>query len=109
VNGYPNGFPKWFVHRSLLQALPDFQAIAADKATTMGHIKHEHLESATLVLPARDVLLATDRKFQAIYDRHLSNELETRKLAESRDYLLPRLLSGEIGVGRGEKMTEAVL
>ena len=36
-------FPIWLVHQWLLQHLKEFRAIAASKATTMGHIKRGHL------------------------------------------------------------------
>ena len=43
--------PKWFCFQWLRYYLPDFQAIAADKATTMGHIRRHHLTEALVVVP----------------------------------------------------------
>ena len=39
-------YPRWFYFQRIESHLSDFQSIAADKTTTMGHIKREHLSSA---------------------------------------------------------------
>jgi len=39
-------FPSWFCFLWIRQHLPDFRAIAAGKATTMGHIQRRHLQEA---------------------------------------------------------------
>jgi type I restriction enzyme S subunit len=89
-------FPQWFVHQHLLDALPFFQGVAADKATTMGHIKRDHLRRVPVPLPSRDVLEAAGRVIEPLYQRILRNERESLTLASMRDALLPKLMSGEI-------------
>ncbi|MFN7022486.1 MAG: hypothetical protein ACK4WH_14315, partial [Phycisphaerales bacterium] len=89
-------YPQWFVHFHLCEAMPFFQGIAADKATTMGHIKREHLRQAELALPTDDVLRYAGEQIEPIYARMLDNERETLRLAATRDALLPVLLSGEV-------------
>ena len=42
-------YPEWFVFRCVESHLRAFRAIAAGKATTMGHIKREHLREARCV------------------------------------------------------------
>ncbi len=42
-------YPMWLVHNALKRKLSDFKSIAADKATTMGHIQRRHLDEAVLV------------------------------------------------------------
>ena len=39
--------------------------------------------------------------------KRIANELESKKLAEIRDYLLPKLISGEIEVEAAEEQAEA--
>lgn len=102
-------FPKWFFHQWILHHLPTFQDIAADKATTMGHIRRFHLSEARCVLPTSSVILAADRWMTPWLELFVRNELESRTLSSLRDALLPKLLSGEIRLKQAEKMVEAVL
>jgi len=43
--------PKWFYFFATRHHLQNFRAIAADKATTMGHIQRKHLTSAKIAVP----------------------------------------------------------
>ena len=43
--------PQWLYFGWVLQHLSDFRDIAADKATTMGHIQRRHLSEALTVVP----------------------------------------------------------
>lgn len=101
-------YPQWFVFHHLREAMPLFQGIAADKATTMGHIKREHLSHADVVLPPRPVLDAAGHYIGPLYDKVHQNERESLALTKIRDMLLPRLLSGELPVKTAEKMLAAV-
>jgi type I restriction enzyme S subunit len=46
-----------------------------------------------------DVLRAFDETAGPLFDRVVSNERESRGLAATRDFLLPKLMSGEVRVG----------
>ena len=100
-------YPQWFVHQALREAMPFFQDIAADKATTMGHVKRGHLSEAKLSLPPKELLIATGRILEPLYAKHLANDRESHTLAALRDTLLPKLLSGELRVRQAEKKVEA--
>jgi len=91
-------FPSWFCFLWIRQHLPSFRAIAASKATTMGHIKRGHLQEAQVVIPAADVLQAADGAIGPLYDLYAQVMVESRKLAGMRDLLLPKLLSGDVRV-----------
>lgn len=91
-------FPAWFCYQWVRHHLPEFRAIAASKATTMGHIQRRHLQDAKVVVPPDDVLEAANAQLGSLHDLHEQLMLESRKLAEMRDYLLPKLLSGEVRV-----------
>ena len=91
-------FPSWFCFRWIREHLPWFRAIAASKATTMGHIKRGHLQETRVVAPSREVLHEANEVFGPIYDLFGQLMIETRKLAAMRDALLPKLLSGEVRV-----------
>lgn len=102
-------YPQWFVHFHLCEALPFFQGIAADKATTMGHIKREHLRQAELALPPEPVLKYATQHIAPIYARLLANERESLRLAATRDALLPQLLSGEVRLAGASKSVEEIV
>jgi len=91
-------YPKWFYYHWTRYHLPEFQAIAAGKATTMGHIQRYHLSSALVVIPPKNVLETMDKMISPLLDSVINNNLESRILAATRDTLLPKLLSGEIRV-----------
>lgn len=92
-------YPSWLCLLWIHQHLPWFRTIAAGKATTMGHIKRGHLTEAQVVTATPAVLQAADDIIGPVYQLYSQTMLESRKLAEMRDYLLPRLLSGKVRVG----------
>ncbi len=91
-------YPKWFYYQWLKYHLPEFRAIAAGKATTMGHIQREHLHQASVIIPPQETLHTMNAKMQPMLDQIISNNLESQTLARTRDYLLPKLLSGEVTI-----------
>ena len=91
-------FPRWFSFHWIRQHLPWFRTIAASKATTMGHIKREHLQDAQVIVPSAAVLREADHVVAPLHDIQAQLMIESRKLAAMRDYLLPKLLSGNVGV-----------
>ena len=91
-------FPSWICFLWIRQHLPWFRTIAASKATTMGHIKRGHLQEAQLVVPQTTFIREADHVVGKLYDLHAQLMIESRKLAAMRDYLLPKLLSGEVRV-----------
>jgi len=101
-----SNYPKWFVYQWILEHLPTFQAIAAGKATTMGHIQRHHLREATVVVPPRALLQKADKLLRPVIDRLVHNNLESRTLGAVRDTLLPKLLSGEVRITDAERVKE---
>lgn len=91
-------YPKWFYYIWTAHHLARFIAIAADKATTMGHIKREELAKAEVVIPDIASMERIGGIMQPIYDLIISNRIENRKLSTVRDTILPQLMSGEIDV-----------
>ena len=104
----PNpGVPRWLIFELIKAELSMFKGIAADKATTMGHIQRHHLD-AVVNVPSQGEIRRLDAELVPLWDRALSAEQESLKLAELRDMLLPRLMSGEIRVRDAEKVIEDV-
>lgn len=91
-------YPKWFYYAWTAHHLARFVAIAADKATTMGHIKREELAKAEVVIPDAASMERIGGILQPMYDLIISNRIENRKLAALRDTILPQLMSGELDV-----------
>jgi type I restriction enzyme S subunit len=101
-------YPRWFCYEWVKQHLPDFQAIAAGKATTMGHIQRYHLTTALTIVPNEGVLNAADAFLAPLLDKFVSNEIESRTVAAIRDALLPKLLLDEIRVKNAKSITGAM-
>lgn len=91
-------YDKWFYYLWTAHHLARFIAIAADKATTMGHIKREELAKAEVLIPCEEDYTSLTSIMQPIFELIISNRIEGRKLAVLRDELLLRLMSGEIDV-----------
>ena len=102
-------YPKWFLFHWIGHHLPDFQATAASKATTMGHIQRHHLTQAMTTVPDKKVLSVADQVIGPLFERAIGNDLEARMLAAVRDFLLPKLMSGEIRVKEAEKIAEVAV
>jgi type I restriction enzyme S subunit len=91
-------YPKWFYYLWTKHHLPEFQAIAAGKATTMGHIQRHHLRDAKVLVPSDKELKEMDKVMSPILEKIINNEKESRTLASLRDTLLPKLMKGEVRV-----------
>ena len=91
-------YPKWFYYTWTAHHLARFVAIAADKATTMGHIKREDLAKAEVIIPDVASMERIGGVLQPIYDLVINQRIENRKLSMLRDSLLPKLMSGELDV-----------
>jgi len=105
----PNdGFPLWLVEGTLQERLAAFRSIAADKATTMGHIQRKHLDEP-VPIPGGNFVAREDAAMQALWDRALSAEVESLHLARARDELLPLLMSGKVRVKDAERVVEGVV
>ena len=93
-----NTYDKWFYYLWTAHHLERFIAIAADKATTMGHIKRGELAKAEVLIPSDEDYKEISSRMNPIFDLIVANRIEARKLAELRDGLLPRLMSSEIDI-----------
>ncbi|MBS3958580.1 MAG: restriction endonuclease subunit S [Xanthomonadaceae bacterium] len=96
-------YPMWFVSYWVHHHLEEFQAIAASKATTMGHIQRGHLKAAMTLCPSENVLERLGVVMAPLIEQSIHNELESRSLAQLRDTLLPKLISGELRIADAEQ------
>ena len=89
-----NVFTLGFLYFLLKNKVRIFQHTAGAKATTMGHIKKEHLrDESVFISENRDL-----KTFDTFYAQIVNLRLENQKLTALRDLLLPKLMSGEIKI-----------
>lgn len=98
-----NEVPKWFYFFATRQHLSDFRAIAAGKATTMGHIQRKHLTDARIAVAPPESMKKFDAVIASQFDQLVSNAQQSRSLAQLRDTLLPKLISGELRISDAER------
>ena len=101
-----NEFPKWFYVNWTRHHLDHFRQIAASKATTMGHIQRGHLAETKVLVPSAALLNAMDAYCAPLLARIVETELQAQNLAELRDTLLPRLISGQLRLPQAEALLE---
>lgn len=91
-------YDKWFYYAWTNHYLQKFVAIAADMATTMGHIKRKELEKAKVLIPSKSDYNRIGSLLAPLYDLVVTNRVENRKLSALRDELLPQFMSGQLDV-----------
>lgn len=91
-------YDKWFYYAWTNHHLQKFAAIAADMATTMGHIKRKELSKAEVLIPSQSDYDRIGGLLAPLYDLVIANRIVNRKLASLRDELLPQLMSGQLDI-----------
>ena len=74
--------------------------------STFQEISKKNFRPLPIIKASHDLLKAFDIQSQGIFDKIIVNEAESRNLAQLRDLLLPKLMSGEISIRDAEKMVE---
>ncbi|WP_106497281.1 restriction endonuclease subunit S [Lentibacillus sp. Marseille-P4043] len=100
---------KPLIYFILKRVINKFVSIAAGRATTMGHITKQHLIDEKIALPTSELLDQIQKQLKPYYDLILSNSKEIEELISLRDYLLPKLISGEIDVSDAEGIVDETL
>ncbi len=91
-------YPKWFYYYWTLHHLRWFRSIAADKATTMGHIQRKHLDEAKVLIPSGDIMEQGTALFAPMIEKIVVTNGQIQTLSKTRDTLLPKLMSGQVRV-----------
>jgi type I restriction enzyme S subunit len=91
-------YPKSFYYYQLINYLRHFKMMAENRKTTMGHITQEHLQQSRIVLPQKEIALELERMIAPLMEKSINNELQNRRLAELRDWLLPMLMNGQVTI-----------
>jgi len=77
-------------------------------AAGVPHINLGFLRGFPILIPSNEVLDAFRTFVEPVHSRMRHNVVENANLAELRDVLLPRLLSGELRIREIERAVEAV-
>jgi type I restriction enzyme S subunit len=77
--------------------------------TKMPRTSWGRMERYSLCIPSPSALEAFNAVVEPMLERIISNIHESRSLAATRDFLLPKLMSGEIRVRNAEKAVEAAV
>jgi type I restriction enzyme, S subunit len=72
--------------------------------STFQEISKSNFRPIELSVPVLELLRAFDKTAKPLFDRIVSNDLESRTLAATRDFLLPKLMSGEVRVKDAERL-----
>jgi type I restriction enzyme S subunit len=77
--------------------------------STFQEISKANFRPIAVTVATPDVLRAFDEAVKPLFDRVVTNEKESCTLAATRDFLLPKLMSGEVRIKDAEKIVgEAV-
>lgn len=87
------------LHTMLKWLMPQFAEIARNKQTTgLGHVTKDDMKRLLIAKPPKPVATAFSTFVGPIFESIGATLYENRTLAETRDYLLPRLMSGAVRV-----------
>jgi type I restriction enzyme S subunit len=87
-----------FTYHSMANLYPDFARFEAE-GTVFGSINKQSFESLPFVIPSPEIVAAYERRAAPLDDEIRTLENQSRTLAAIRDSLLPKLLSGSVGLG----------
>lgn len=84
-------FPRWFVFLWTLYHIDEWKRLISAKATSMGHIKREDLESAEVVIPSKTSLIEMNSYFEPLFELYTLKKKESLKLSELQSLLLAKM------------------
>ena len=84
-------FPKWYYYLWTKYHIAEWKRLISAKATSMGHIKREDLESAEVIIPSSSSMKEFDETMNPIFDTYILKKQENLKLTELQSLLLARM------------------
>ena len=91
-----SGIPRTFLFESLIAPLADFER--GKVGTTVIHLGKTDIDSIKLVFPSSAILVAFANSTEPLVEKIVANAAEAQSLSDQRDALLPKLVSGEVGI-----------
>ena len=95
IKDYPNSTPLHALH-----VLQEIDVSAFNAGSAVPTLNRNHIHEILVIKPTMPVVTAFDQFAGEFYRRREANIQESRSLAETRDLLLPKLMSGEIRVAQ---------
>jgi len=95
-----------FLYHLLLSHRLRSLVIGFTNGTTVNALPIDGLQMPSFVLPCDELILLFDQVARSFRDRAEQNTTENHDLGQTRDALLPKLLSGELRVKDAEKFIE---
>ena len=95
-----------FLRESIRKPLMDVEM--SETATTVIHLGKGDIDGFRVVVPTQEVLDIFSAATTPLSEEVVANKQQARVLANIRDALLPKLISGEIHIPDAEKMLEEV-
>lgn len=95
------GYTSEFIFYTLIHMLPTIENNAA--GSTFKEVSTSTLKSIKTYLPSSELVSKFTAKVKPIFERQDLLELESQKLTELRDWLLPMLMNGQVRVGDVEE------
>lgn len=86
---------QWLYHK-LFELRDEFNAIA--KGAGQQNINADIVKKKKIIIPPKDIIEIFTKAVNPYFEKRLKLQLENKQLAEARDRLLPKLMSGEIEV-----------
>ena len=68
--------------------------------TTVAHLGHKHISTIKVILPSDELLEQANQLLEPLLNLQMSLRLKNQNLRRTRDLLLPKLISGELGVSQ---------
>jgi type I restriction enzyme S subunit len=91
-----SGLSSYFLYLALTKPIGDLNNTIV--GTTVAHLGDNHLRKIKILCPNSVLLKRTKEVFDPIYNLELKLKLRNDNLRQTRDLLLPKLISGEIDV-----------
>ncbi|MCI0740821.1 MAG: restriction endonuclease subunit S [Gemmataceae bacterium] len=106
----PNGKQsKAMLFVMLKNYIPEFAEIARNKQTTgLGHVTKADMQGMTICPGSNEARRAFDQIAGPLFEHIVTTLFESQTLVQTRDLLLPKLMSGQIRLCDAEKQVEAV-
>lgn len=86
-----NRYPKWFYFLWTKSHIDEWKRLISAKATSMGHIKREDLDSAKVIIPSDSDLKRMDKKFNPLFEMLTFKKRENLQLKKLQSLLLAKI------------------
>lgn len=101
---------KSYIFNLLKNLMPTFIKLASHKQTTgLGHVTVSNLKELDICVPNEEIIHNFNKEADIILNLLYSNQRENIMFSQTRDTLLPKLISGEVRVKQAEEMLSEVL